>query len=131
MTLVPYEKLAFGGGLLRDFFGERALFGSVMKADVKETKDAFIVEAEMPGVKKEDVTLICENGVLTISAKISDEKNEEKENYVRKERVTGEVKRSFALRKIDEENIAAKFEDGILYVTLPKKEPEEKHIDIE
>ena len=126
MTLVPYT-----GSLLRDFFGERLSYGPVMKADVKETEEAFIVEAEMPGVKKENVALICENGVLTISAKVNEETSEEDENYVRRERVTGEIKRSFVLEKINEESIKAKLEDGILYVTLPKKTPDEKHIDIE
>ena len=133
MALVPYEKqwTALGGGLFRDFFGERYSILPTMKADVKETEEAFIVEAEMPGVKKEDVTLICENGILTIAAKISSEKNEENENYVRKERTDGEIKRSFVLKKINEENISAKLENGILSVTLPKKEPEEKRIEIE
>ena len=136
MALIPYERqfTALNNGFLKDFFGERFAFaaGPLVKTDVKETDEAFIVEAEMPGVKKEDVTLVCEKGILTISAKTSEEKTEEKENYVRKERFSGEAKRSFALKNINEEEISAKLEDGVLYVTLPKKEQDkEKRIEIE
>ena len=135
MTLIPYEKpfAIMRSGMFRDFFKEGFASSPIIKADVKEKDDGYVVEAEMPGVKKEDVTLICEKDVLTISAKTSAEKTEEKENYVRKERFAGEARRSFVLENIDEENIAAKLEDGVLYVTLPKLKPEksERKIEIE
>jgi HSP20 family protein len=129
MTLVRYERPF---GLLRDFLGED-FFAPAMKTDIKETEGAYVVEAEMPGVKKENVELICENGILTIRAKANEEKTEERKGYVRRERVTGEMIRRFELNDIDEEKISAKMEDGILYVTLPKKAPEasEKRILIE
>lgn len=129
MTLVRYERPF---GMLRDFFGEGCV-APAMKTDIKETEGAYVVEAEMPGVKKENVELVCENGVLTITAKANEEKTEEKQGYVRKERLSGEMTRSFELHDINEENISAKMEDGILYVTLPKSAPEnnEKRITIE
>lgn len=129
MTLVKYQRPF---GFLNDFFSE-APFVPAIKADVKETENAYIVEAELPGVKKENVELVCEEGVLSITARAAEEKTEEKAEYVRKERFSSEMTRRFELEGIDSENISAKMEDGILYVTLPKKEPEknEKHITIE
>ena len=129
MTLVRYERPC---GMLRDFFGEGA-FTTAMKTDIKEAEGAYVVEAEMPGVKKENVELICENGILTIKANANEEKTEERQGLVRRERVTGEMIRRFELQDIDEEKISAKMEDGILYVTLPKKAPEasKKRIMIE
>jgi HSP20 family protein len=129
MTLVKYERPF---GMLRDFFGE-GYFAPAMKTDIKETEGAYVVEAEMPGVKKENVELICENGVLTITAKANEEKTEEKQGYVRRERVSGEMTRRFELHDIDEASISAKMEDGILFVTLPKKADvnNEKRIMIE
>jgi len=119
-------------GFLNEFFCEAPFF-SAMKADVKETENSYIVEAELPGVKKENVELICEEGVLTITAKAAAENADEKARYLRRERNTAEIARRFEISGIDEENITAKLEDGVLYVTLPKKAPEknEKHITIE
>lgn len=127
MTLVRYERPF---GLLGNFFGDFA--APTMKTDIKETEDAYIVEAEMPGVKKENVELVCEKGVLTITAKANGEKTEEKQGYIRKERISGEMTRRFEIEDIDEEKISAKMEDGILTVTLPKSaESQEKRIAIE
>ena len=130
MRLVPYTRqFAFSDDVFKDFWGYAP--APVIKTDIKETDEAYVVEAEMPGVKKEDVALMCKEGVLTIAVKSSEEKTEEKDNYIRKERVTGESKRRFALKDIDEEAISAKLDDGILSVTLPKKVAEDKKIEIE
>lgn len=127
MTLVRYERPY---GLLGNFFGDFAV--PSMKTDIKETEDAYIVEAEMPGVKKENVELVCEKGILTIIAKANGEKTEEKEGYIRRERMAGEMTRRFELEDIDEEKISAKMEEGILTVTLPKSaESKEKRIAID
>lgn len=127
MTLVRYERPF---GLLKDFFTDFSV--PAMKTDIKETQDAYIVEAEMPGVKKENVELVCENGVLTITAKTNEENTQEKAGYIRRERVTGEMVRRFEIPEIDEEKISAKMEDGVLSVTLPKSEAgKEKRIAIE
>ncbi len=130
MKLVPYSRqFAFSNDLLRDFWGYTPLPN--IKADIRETDEAYVVEAELPGVKKENVALMCKESVLTIAVKTSEEKTEEKDNYIRKERATGESKRSFVLKDINEEDISAKMEDGILSVTLPKRVTEDKTIEIE
>jgi HSP20 family protein len=130
MKLVPYTRqFAFSNDMLKDFWGYTP--APVIKTDIKETDEAYVVEAELPGVKKENVALMCKEGVLTIAVKTSEEKTEENDSYIRKERVTGEAKRSFVLKDIKEEEISAKMEDGILYVTLPKKVAEDKKIEIE
>jgi HSP20 family protein len=127
MTLLPCEgQLGIWGGRLPGGMQIAAI-----RADVRETKDSFIVEAELPGVKKNGVQIVCQENVLTISVKAEENAEKSEENYLRRERFCGEASRSFTLRNIDEANITAKMEDGLLYITLPKVLPEEKHIEIE
>jgi len=127
MTLVPYEgQLGLWSGRL---FGGMQV--PAIRADVRETQENFIVEAELPGVKKDNVQIVCHEGVLTISVKTEENAKQKAEGYLRRERFAGEASRSFALRNINEENISAKMEDGVLTITLPKALPEEKHIAIE
>lgn len=126
MTLMPYEGLGLWGGRLLTGFQAPA-----MRADVRETKESFIVEAELPGVKKDNVQIVCQEGMLTISVKAEENAERGQEGYLRRERLTGEVSRSFGIRNIDEARITAKMEDGVLTITLPKIVPEEKHIAIE
>lgn len=93
-----------------------------IKADVRETDEAYLVQAELPGINKEDVRLDYENNYLTISAHRNNEKEDSKEKYIRKERNYGEVSRSFYVGNIDKEAIKAKFKDGVLEITLQKNE---------
>ena len=118
----------------RHMFGKRS--ANVMKTDVRETKDGYDVFVDLPGFKKEDVTLNLENGYLTITAEKGLEKDEdEKGSYVRKERWSGSCSRSFYLGDgVRAEDIKAKMEDGILTLTFPKevkKLPEKNTILIE
>jgi|AGTN01.2.fsa_nt_gi Molecular chaperone (small heat shock protein) len=127
MTLLPYEgQLGIWGGRLP---GGAQL--PAIRADVRETGESFIVEAELPGVKKNDVQIVCQEGVLTISVRAEESAEKKEESYLRRERFKGESMRSFSLRNIDEASITAKMEDGVLTLTLPKVLPEEKHIAIE
>ncbi len=127
MTLVPYEgQLGLWGGRLLN-----GLQAPVIRADIRETEESVIVEAELPGVKKDNVQIVCHEDVLTISVKTEENAERKEEGYLRRERFSGEAARSFALRNIDEEKISAKMEDGVLTITLPKALPEEKHIAIE
>jgi HSP20 family protein len=89
--------------------------------DIRETSDDLIIEAELAGVKKEDVSLSLENSVLTISGERKFEKDVEKESYHRIERAYGAFSRSFTLpRNVRVDEAKANFNDGVLTVTLPK-----------
>lgn len=93
-----------------------------MRVDIKENDKEYILEAEMPGVRKEDINIEIEDDRLTIRVK-SDESTEEKQgNYLRKERRASSMARSFSIENLLAEKITAKHENGILTLTLPKKE---------
>jgi HSP20 family molecular chaperone IbpA len=94
----------------------------IMNADIIESDHGYELQIDLPGVKKEDIKIDIDEGILNISASISGE-NEENRNYIRKERFKGEVKRSFSIdENILENDINASFENGVLYLNLPKKE---------
>ncbi|WP_460321982.1 Hsp20/alpha crystallin family protein [Alkalibacterium psychrotolerans] len=110
-------------------------FGS-FKTDIIEQDEAYVVEAELPGMSRDNIELDFKDNVLSISAKqetATDESDEER-NYIRRERSTRSFSRQFILQDIDEDNIKARFNNGILEVTLPKQNPTpktSKKIDIE
>ena len=127
----------FGENLFDDFFndfarpmksfaGYQTPTASVMKTDIKETKDGFELDIDLPGFKKEDVKAQLKDGYLTINAeakKNEDEKDKDGK-YVRRERYYGSCSRSFYVgEEVTEEDIKAKFEDGILKIGVPKKDP--------
>ena len=132
----------------RDFFRgfgrpERVLYGKnaarMMKTDVKETDEGYELAVDLPGFKKEEIHIELQNGYLTISTEKNLENKEEKEGkLLRQERYTGTMQRSFYVgQNLTEEDITAKYEDGVLKVDLPKKEgrglggstrPENPHI---
>ena len=114
-----------------EFFGKKnPLYGkhakNLMKTDVRETEDAYEVDIDLPGFKKDEVTITVENGYLNISAvKGLDKDEKEKENgrYIRKERYAGACSRSFYVGEdITEEDIKAEFKHGLLKLFVPKKE---------
>jgi len=91
--------------------------------DIRETDDAIFVEAELPGVKKEDVKVDIKDNVLTISGERKYEKEVKEENIHRMERVYGRFARSFTLpNNVDVDKVEARLEDGVLTIRLPKKE---------
>ena len=112
---------------------------NVMKTDIVEKDDGFELEIDLPGYKKEDVKAELKDGYLTISAerKEENENKDEQGRYIRRERYFGSCTRSFYVgEELDETDIKAKFEDGILKLSVPKKEPkpeveEKKFIMIE
>ena len=141
MMMVPYM---FNDGFLDDLFDDKwerdferamrraepkGMFGkhaaNVMKTDVRESKDGYDVFVDLPGFKKEDVKLDLQNGYLTITANRS-ENLDEKDNegrYIRQERCTGSCARSFYVgEELKPTDVAAKFENGILELKLPKAE---------
>ena len=112
---------------------------NVMRTDIKETDAGFELDIDLPGYKKEDVQAELKDGYLTISAKTNTTREEKDENgkYIRKERYSGSCSRSFYVgEELDQEDIKARFEDGILKVMVPKKEAkpaveENRYITIE
>ncbi len=126
-----------------DFFGKRnPLYGkkakNMMKTDVKEHENGYEVDIDLPGFKKDELNLDLTDGYLTISASKGLDKDEEdkKGKYIRKERYAGSMSRSFYVGDgITEEDIKAKYENGILKLSIPKKEAkavdQKKHIAIE
>ncbi|MGM0548804.1 MAG: Hsp20/alpha crystallin family protein [Bacillota bacterium] len=109
--------------LMSNFFGDMMDFaGSNFRADIKESETEYTIEAEMPGMKKEDINLEINNDYLTISAEQKQEKEEKHDNYIRRERRKGKYARSFYLENVREDDIEANYDDGILRVHLPKAE---------
>lgn len=117
-----------------DFFTAMSNVQSNFKVDLKETEENYLVEADLPGMKKEAIDVDFENNYLVITAKREDSVEDKKENYVRRERHYGEFKRSFYIDNVDENNINASFNDGVLKITLPKLakgNDKKKKIDIQ
>ena len=120
---------------------DKALYGkhanNVMKTDVKETDTGYEVDIDLPGFKKDEINAQLDNGYLTISAAKGLDKEEKKEGkYIRKERYAGSMSRSFYVGDaIKQEDVKAKYEDGILRLSVPKKEAKavenKKYIAIE
>ena len=112
--------------MFNDFFIDDMLpkFNSSgsFKTDIKETPEEYIVHAELPGVKKEDIKVDYNNNYLTISATRNNESEEKKDNYIRRERSYGSVSRGFYISNVNKDSIKAKFDNGVLNIELPKKE---------
>ena len=127
--------------LFEDMFGDsffNAGESKLMKTDIKEKKDEYVIDIDLPGYDKEGIQLNIQDGYLTVHAQVNrEENNEEKGKFVRKERYSGECSRSFYIGEdITEEDIKAKFKNRTLTIEVPKKEkrkelPEKKYIPIE
>lgn len=104
-----------------------------MKCDIYESDGNYNIEMDIPGYDKKDISIECENGLLTITAEKNKEVNEEDENkkYIRRERVYGKVSRTFNFSDINEESIRAEFVNGSLKVVVPKLEKNESKKIIE
>ena len=96
---------------------------SGFRTDIIDNGDALVMEAELPGFDKNDITLELKNGCLTVSAKKDQQSEEKKDSYIRRERRYGSVSRCFDVTGIKEDEISADFKDGVLKITLPKAEP--------
>jgi len=109
--------------LVNEFFSDafNAIDTKSFKTDVKETDENYIIESELPGLSKEDINIEITDNYLTISAQNEEKFEEEKENYIRRERRTGSFQRVFQIDNVKEDEIDAKYENGILEVTLLKK----------
>lgn len=105
-----------------------------IKTDIKDTGDSYVIDAELPGYKKEEINVDVSDDILTISAEKHNEVNEEEKNgYIRRERYYGSVSRSFNISEVEASQITAKHENGVLTLTLPKKKeqiPQSHKIEI-
>lgn len=121
-----YKNLFDFESVFENFFNDRffpALYknSAQMKVDVKENENEYVLEAELPGIKKEDLNLQIDDDRLTISVQKNEQTDEEKDNYIRRERSYSAMTRSFGIANVDADNVNAKYENGVLSVKLPKK----------
>ena len=136
--MIPRRKNDFDliGDMFRDpFFSENE--SKIMRTDIKEKKDKYLIDIDLPGYEKENIKIELEDGYLTVHAN-RDTNNEEKEEgkFVRKERYVGSCSRSFYVGDaVEIEDIKASFKNGTLKIEVPKKEmkkelPSKKYVQI-
>lgn len=121
----------FGGRGFNDFFEPFGGYNTngILKTDVQENEQGYLVTMDVPGVDKENVQAELKDGYLTVhvSTSVENEDKEENGKYIRKERYYGSASRSFYVGEdITQEDIKAKFEDGTLKLMIPKKEPKKQ-----
>jgi HSP20 family protein len=146
--LTPYRR---GRSLARrdDLMGVRSIFddffsdsiipeffsgGNPIKADIRETDKEFIIDAEVPGANKEDIKIDLRDDNLVISVERNEHINEERENYIRRERRYGSYSRGFYVENVKHDEVTAKYDKGILTIILPKSsevQSKKRRIDIQ
>ena len=117
----PFERGFWGGR--NPLYGKHAK--NMMKTDIREHDDKYEIDIDLPGFKKDEISVELEDGYLTITAQKSLNKDEEKKQgrYIRRERYAGSMQRSFYVGDaLTQEDIKAKYEHGILKLSVPKKE---------
>ena len=119
MNLIP--RSFFFDDDFDDFF-KPVMRRNDVKCDIYEENDEYHIEMDIPGYDKKDINIEVKDGYLTVKASKETEDKEESKNYIRRERVVGSFTKSFALGDVDTDKIDAKFENGILNVTIPKQE---------
>ncbi len=119
--LDDFQKAFFGDGV----FSRNGM--EPFRTDIKETENEYLLEADLPGFEKKDIHIDLNDDYLTIQAErhSGHEDQDEKKNYVRCERSYGAYSRSFDISGVDAEKITAKYDNGVLTLTMPKKEPEQ------
>ncbi len=109
-----------------EYRGSKYSRGLAMKTDIKSDESNYIMDIELPGIKKEDIDLSLKNGYLTIraSSKHEDKEKDKKGNYLHRERFEGTASRSYYIGDVDEKSVEAKFENGLLTLSFPKEKKE-------
>lgn len=130
MMLMPRKNNSF---LFDDFFDDDFFprrENNLMRTDIREKNGKYIIDIDLPGFEKENIDLSLKNGYLNIKAKSQKENNDEEDGkIVRQERFYGECSRSFYLGdNVDEKDITAEFKNGILKISVLKKDEEKKEI---
>lgn len=127
MMMIPRRKDDFDlfGDLFSDPFFEKRE-NKLMKTDIKEKGDNYLIDIDLPGYDKENIKISVDNGYLTISASMDKKIENEKEGkFIHQERYIGECSRSFYVgEELNESDIKASFKNGTLRITLPKQNPE-------
>ena len=120
MDLIP--RKFYLDDIFDDFISSRK--DQYMKCDIYEKEGEYHIEMDIPGFNKEDIAIEANDGYLTIKAEKSKDTNEkdDNKNYIRRERVYGKYERSFYLGDLDQDKIDAEFKNGMLKITVPKKE---------
>ncbi len=130
MMLVPKKRF----DLFDDFFDDEIFSRkqpSLMKTDIREKKDKYLIDIDLPGFEKENISLSLKDGYLEVSAKTKKETKNDDERIVRQERFFGECSRSFYVgEEVKEDDINAEFKNGILKIEVPKKDEEPKQEEI-
>ena len=132
---------SLGFGLFDDDFADffKPFYGfdreaNAMRTDIQEKDGNYLLEVDLPGYDKKDINVSLENGYLTVSAvqnKNVEEKNDK--NYIRRERVYGSCSRSFYVGNVEQKDVKAKYENGILNISFPKENkqlPDSRNIEI-
>ena len=131
--MLPMRKY-YLDSIFNDFMDEKNSL-DIMKCDIYEKDGAYHIEADIPGFKKEEISVDCEDGYVTISAEKNSEEEErdDERKYLKRERFYGKTSRKFYVGDIDSDKIKAEFKDGMLKVVVPKEEklPSKKTIEIE
>lgn len=140
MYMIPYTNR--NSSSLMDLFDEfeRSVFGEngrrlpAFSTDIRDEGDHYLLEAELPGFRKEDIDLDVKDGFLTISASRQESGETKQGGYLCRERRSGSFSRSFNLDGIQEDGITASYNDGVLELTLPKRQealPQSRKIAIQ
>lgn len=136
--MIPFERsdnniFDLFDNFQKQFFRDSNATLPAFRADIRDLDDKFVLDAELPGFNKEDISLDLKEGILTVKAEHKEDQEQKQGEYIRRERRTGSFARSFDVSGIDESGISAAYKNGILEVTLPKQAPvvpESRQIDI-
>jgi len=131
----PFDLVSAFDDFFNDMFTP-AFFApyNPIRADISETDKEYIIEADMPGARKEDIRIELKDDILTIGVEHKEENDIRKDNYVRRERRYGSYCRSFRVDGVNQEKVTASYKDGVLKVVLPKlveSKPNSRRIEIQ
>ena len=115
-----FMRLPAWGGRNNPLYGKRAK--NLMKTDVRETESSYELDVDLPGFKKEEVSVDLKDGYLTISAAkgLDRDEQDKKGRYIRQERYAGACSRSFYVGDVEPDQVSAQYKHGVLRITLPK-----------
>ena len=123
--LTPFSRMADFYSPFRELAEMERKMNSTMgafTADIRDNGDAYVMEADLPGVKKEDICIDIDGDCLSINAQRSARSEEREGNYIRCERMSGSFSRSFDISGIRSQDITASYDNGVLTLTMPKKD---------